>query len=815
MGGGSTEAGAPTLLGETLATGEARGPERGGALERLGRYEITGKLGAGAFGTVYAARDPTLDREVAIKTLHPELSRGVNLKRFRAEAVALAQLSHTNVVPVYDVGREDRITYIVMQMLEAETLRQWMERPHAPAEVMAMFVAAGRGLVAAHELGLVHRDFKPENVLIDAEGTPRVADFGLAQIDRSEATAFGPGEIPDAGAIVDRLTRTGRMMGTPAYMAPEQFAGGSLDARVDQFAFCVALFEALTGARPFPGATVEALVASVYGTDRDTLGDDLPRGVREPLRRGLALEPTDRYPTTEALLRALERRGTPSRVWLVVPAMAAVLLGVWAFASGDKTAPPIDEAPVVGEAPTLSAEQQAAIDRARTLLGDGDYPAALEAADHALELVSGIPEAEAEAEVVRSRLLAGLYRPIGSREAAERAYALASEAGATSTAARAALQVVLTGTPEQRARDGEHWFGVASAEVSRAELGPLQQARLALAAGRLAYDGGDSLAALEHLKKAHEVVPARHVTVRATILRFRSRSLRQKGRAADAIPVARQGVDLCRAELGESHPATLVTTLEHAEALAAAGRADEAIGVVRDALAIEEGAGANPHWRLRASMALIGSLRNAGRYDEALSAIAEARRLAAATPSEWSTVDQDLLRHELTSLLLLNRTRDAHRIASALVDALIADHGEHHAITLQARVGLATVEVALGRLDVGEARFREIGKDPAATDSHRREAERGLALVAMQRGHYDEAARRFATAVDQFAAAGHAGYAGDTRVHLARALLARGDREEGVAQLRRAKAELEEAGGAWWREVEHLESVAAEFDVEL
>ena len=765
-----TPTGEPTLVGESRATGEARAREPDEPPARLGRYQLEGRLGAGAFGMVYAARDPMLDREVAIKTLHPDLARGVNVERFRAEAVALAQLSHPNVVPVYDVGREDGVTYIVMQKLQAETLRAWMERRHTHAEIVAMFIAAGRGLVAAHALGVVHRDFKPENVLIDGGDTPRVVDFGLAQVDRSGEATSGQGEVPDAGAIVDRLTRTGRLAGTPAYMAPEQFGGGSVDARADQFAFSVALYEALAGARPFRGATVEALVTALYTTARDTLGAELPRDVRAPLRRGLALDPEDRFGRMEALLDALERRGAPARVWLLAALVAVVALGVWVFSSRVGTSPPMDEPPVQHASPLLSEQQQAALDRARDLFDAGEWPAALEAADGAIDLLADIPEAEAEAQLIRSGVLEGLLQPVAARTAAERAYTLASAAGATAAAARAATQVALTGTPAQRSRGGERWLGVARADASRAQLGSRNQARLALAAALLSHDGGDGEAALEHLQHGLELAPARDdVRLHSAILMQRARTLRMLHRLGEAASVAQQAFDLRTAELGATHPATLRSALELADALAAAGRADDAIVVARDAAAIEARATEHPRWRMRAMMTLGAALYNAGRYDEALEAITEGRSIAGTAAPELRSLDNDLAGVELGVLLQLRRNEDAHRVASGLVDALVAAHGVHHASTVRARTMLASVEVILGRLDEAEARYRAIAEEPTATDVLRNDVEQGLARIAESRGQHVEAARRFAGVVDFFSEAGRTGEAGDTRSHLARA----------------------------------------------
>ena len=284
---------------------------------------------------------------------------------------------------------------------------------------------------------------------------------------------------------------------------------------------------------------------------------------------------------------------------------------------------------------------------------------------------------------------------------------------------------------------------------------------------------------------------------------------------AEAVTSAQHAFDLCTEALGATHPATLVAALQLADALGAFARPDEAIAIVSDAMAIEERTTADARWRVRASSTLARALYNAGRYEESLSAIADGRRIGATIPADGNFRDEDLLRIELMVLLQLRRNQDAYRVASALVDGLIADRGERHAFTLQAQIALAAIEVELDHLDAGEARFRELGEHLDASPARRIEVERGLAKVALKRGHYDEAKRGFTSVVDYFVKAGQPGYAGDTRASLAHAMLAKGERKEGIAELRRARAELAEAGKAWWQEVKTLESVAAAFDVEL
>jgi serine/threonine protein kinase len=225
---------------------------------KVGRFVVLGDLGAGGMGHVVRAFDPQLGREVALKRLHadgPEASA-----RAIREAQAVASLSHPNVIAVYDFGEHDDAIFIALELVEGKTLREWMsDGPYPWAIVLDRLEAAGRGLAAAHRVGLVHRDFKPSNVLVGDDGRVRVTDFGLARFIAAPSDAM-VGDASDSLSSGDVcLTRSGVVLGTPAYMAPEQHAGAS-DPSSDQYAFCVVLFEALYGERPFRGATQRELV---------------------------------------------------------------------------------------------------------------------------------------------------------------------------------------------------------------------------------------------------------------------------------------------------------------------------------------------------------------------------------------------------------------------------------------------------------------------------------------------------------------------------------------------------------------------------
>jgi len=313
-----------------------------------GRYVPESILGAGAMGLVYAGRDVRLERTVAIKVLiggtegftesgdDPAVSAAAQqaLSRVRREARSLAQLNHPNVAAVYDVGGHDRQMFIAMELVGGDTLRSWVvDNPDRPwPSVVEAYVQAARGLAAAHAAGIVHRDFKPDNAMIDADGRVRVLDFGLASV-RDAAGGSG------AAATLDNLrsgtdeTRSHAGAGTPAYMAPECLKGARADPSGDQFSLCVSLWEALYGQPPFSGKTLVALIDSVESGRLEAVPHDtkVPERIRRALARGLSVHPTQRWPTLDALCHELRgtERGRTRRVLVGGAAVIGVSASVW------------------------------------------------------------------------------------------------------------------------------------------------------------------------------------------------------------------------------------------------------------------------------------------------------------------------------------------------------------------------------------------------------------------------------------------------------------------------------------------------------
>ncbi|MBN1209354.1 MAG: CHASE2 domain-containing protein [Myxococcaceae bacterium] len=281
---------------------------------RIGRYVIDRVLGQGGMGAVYLAHDPELDRRVAIKLLHPALSSSPeNRARLLREAQAMARVSHPHVVAVHDVVTWQGQLFVAMEYVEGTTLKEWMRTRRALRQILEMFRKAGEGLAAAHAAGLIHRDFKPSNVLIGVDGAVQVSDFGLARSadtppEAEPVTPEAPAERP-AALLQQELTQTGLVMGTPGYMAPEQMLLRPADGRCDQFSFCVALYEALYGRRPFKGQDPTALVAVIYERKLQPPRTKMkvPPWVHEAVLRGLSPKPEERFPSMEALLTVLSR----------------------------------------------------------------------------------------------------------------------------------------------------------------------------------------------------------------------------------------------------------------------------------------------------------------------------------------------------------------------------------------------------------------------------------------------------------------------------------------------------------------------------
>lgn len=309
------------MFGEDVARAAAERP-------CVGRYEIIRRIGSGGMGSVYEARDPNLDRRVAIKLLHEDT---LSEERLIAEGQAMAKLSHPNVVTVYDVDRAGERVFVAMELVEGQTLRRWLQRKaRSWREVLELYVPLGQGIAAAHAQGLVHCDLKPENVLLGDDDRPRITDFGIARLrgrlEPLPATTTSD-ERPRTWAPIP-LAGSGPATGTPHYMSPEQYVGQLLDDRADQFSFCVMLWEALLGARPFQGGSLLELGANITAGDlqQPARGHGVPTWLLRACTRGLAVKPEDRWHTMSSLLEALEGGRARARNRMLATAAIAVSL---------------------------------------------------------------------------------------------------------------------------------------------------------------------------------------------------------------------------------------------------------------------------------------------------------------------------------------------------------------------------------------------------------------------------------------------------------------------------------------------------------
>lgn len=293
----------------------------------IGRYVVIDRVGSGGMGVVYAAFDPELDRKVAIKLLQSNSAEGQAW--LLREAQAMARLSHPNVIPVFDVGTLAERVFVAMEFVDGQTARQWIHPIRPAQQVVDLFVAAGRGLAAAHAAGVVHRDFKPDNILVGKDGRVRVMDFGLARgaLDVRPEPAALPDEVSPVNLFTP-LTRADVLVGTPTYMAPEQHAGAPADASTDQFSFGISLHEALFGELPFEGIPEDRAEPSRWAVRPPPKGARVPARIRRVIARALSPDAHDRYPSLTSLLEDLRRDPGPARMPYVWAASVFAVTGL-------------------------------------------------------------------------------------------------------------------------------------------------------------------------------------------------------------------------------------------------------------------------------------------------------------------------------------------------------------------------------------------------------------------------------------------------------------------------------------------------------
>lgn len=478
----------------------------------FGRYVLGDRLGAGAMGVVYVAQDPRLDRQVALKVLHPDRHLSDARRghmRLRAEARAISRVSHPNVIEIYDVGEADGRVFIAMELVRGQSLEEWLSAGERNwRAILDVFVQAGEGLAAAHEAGVVHRDFKPSNVQVGEDGRVRVLDFGLAR----SATLWSTTSVDvRVGSPQDpTMTADGALVGTPRYMAPAQLRGAAGDPAADQYAFCVALHEALFGEPPFD---LDAMLASKERADAAQPKDSrlVPAGTKAALRRGLCADADDRFDSMADLLAGL-RSGDRAR-WPAAVLAGAALLGVGVAVWGGGGADPASSVPagVSGAEAALGPADrevlrgaEAELERSNALSKAEDYERALQAAEGAFTAAVSIDyrPLQARAGHARGTVLSQLDRGDEAVAALEQAHLDAVVSELDTLRVKIALKLSRLAAEHSRYAEGDRWMRDVEARIDALNDEPELMRRYYQSKLVLAREGGRQLEAIEWSRKS-------------------------------------------------------------------------------------------------------------------------------------------------------------------------------------------------------------------------------------------------------------------------------------------------------------------------
>lgn len=765
----------------------AREPARGSAglvhrpaPKTVGRYRIVGLLGRGGMGVVYEAFDSQLNRALAIKLVRTDRRGPRRRERILREAEAMARLSHPNVVQVFDVGTFEDQAFVAMELVQGVTLEAWRNaRSRSVSGIVEKFIAAGRGLAAAHAAGLVHRDFKPSNVLVSRTGLIKVTDFGLAQLGDADASH----------AVV----------GTPAYMAPEQ-RGGHSDARSDQYSFCLAMFEALFGHRP----------GQSEGAVREADGAVAPY-VAAALSRGLRNDSAERFESMDALLRRLKppRRGRTRLVALAAVAGAVMVAGVMAQRNGPEC---------VGLDAVGRSWNPNRAERVRIAFADNDHPYARHAAERVVSVldvyaehwtrsyrstcVAETPAARAKARCLgqRARELAALVEIFESatatvvRHGVGAVHGLPAVAGCddpnvpTVDADRELLDGLatirasdLTGRPDlglplsvavvQSARGSGQALLVAEALFRRARLleraGEYERARegfeeayhAASSAGNdvLAAESAAMLVTVLGIRQSQfdaAMTWARHgqslldrtdsTITRAGLLDARGGARAMAGHLEDALQDFQSALALHTGQLGETDFAVAATLNNLATVRARSG---DFVAAERDfsrALQTLERLLGNAHPAVGSVMANIAAVQtDSGRHEDALQTLSRANeRLTAALGPEHPTVASNEINIGLIHLRVGESDQAERHLTRALAIRRHSLRANHPAIA-NAHTNRGDARLKAGRFDDADADYRAalaiLGAELGRDDPRLVDPVRGLAESALARGDRDAA----------------------------------------------------------------------------
>ncbi|MBL9105722.1 MAG: serine/threonine protein kinase [Myxococcales bacterium] len=816
--------------------------------ERIGRYLVLERLGAGGMGVVFAAFDPELERKIAIKLIRGRRDREA-LDRLRREAMAMARLSHPNVVACFDVGRFMGQIWVAMEFVRGETLGHWLRRaPRTWREVLAVFIPAGRGLAAAHDAELVHRDFKPDNVLVDVEGRPRVTDFGLARTARStevEATSAGAVEHREleVSGLDAPLTQHGALLGTPAYMAREQHLGLVADARTDQFSFCASLYQALYGQLPFAGKTVLELADNVlHGRVREPpRGRKVPAFVHRAVLRGLSAEPAQRWPSMHDLLRTLGRDPARTRRRALVGGLllalgaggaaavlagpgpcdgAAALAGAWDPARRAAVAAALRATGVAYADETLS-RVQGSLDGYAAAWSDMHVQACTSHRRGALS--SELLDLEMACLDARRGELVALVEVLAGADVGVAERAVQAAAGLPPLGGCADARALRTGVDpppvDQAAAVAEVRARIARAAAEAAGGRYGAAAELAGAAVAAAHDiGYRPLVGQAQLRRAvlarNAGAPAADSEAELVAAWRAGLATRDDELAAEAAveQIATVGRDQARLADGERWAADARALLDRrgrVDVLAArfdlnlgnmyvrAGRLAQAIASLERAVELRESVLGAAHPDVAAARTALGeALRRQGRHAEAAATHEQALRdtVAAFGPDHPQVA---VARNNLgVAYGWLGRRRDAVAEFEAAIAIRERALGPDHPQVASSRSNLASELIELGRLDRAEAELRRaidtlerrVGRHPDLSN-----AQNNLGnLYFAQRRHADALAAYSAALATDAALLGEDSLdASITRNNVGTALWQLGRHDDAERELRRALAGLE------------------------
>lgn len=692
----------------------------------VGRFEVRERLGAGGMGIVYRAYDPQLDRMVALKVLRADATLAPDgAARLVEEARAMAKLSHPNVITVYEAGTLEEQVFIAMALVEGSTLRSWL-RAHSrsPAQIMNVLRTAGRGLAAAHDAGLVHRDFKPENVLVSHDGEVFVTDFGLARSFTAEES--GGWRRTSSGVLATR------MAGTPAYMPPEQLRGGLVDARSDQFAWCVTAFEALAGARPFDEATLQKVaVEPSFVPDPKTLPTATPRRVRAAIERGLSFDPDARFDSLAALLDAVR---PPRRAWVPVSlglGVAALGLGAAALAQRDHCPPRPEKLAEVWDTSTQAAAHEAFVATGMPYAQRAWTGVQTRADRFAERWVALEQRACRDEDLVLSRCLDR------RREAFSAVTGLFVEADAG--VVEHAISVLSALPPLSACSD-------ATASVEPEADATLDGARASLLAGRY-----DEAAALVSDTMAAQTQGSRTWLDASTL---QGEVALAKGDAESSTAAFERVLDHVSGEQGRLAAARAAVGLLEVQTTLAQTDFDAARVLARSARIAVAAAANPPRLRTRLEAANASTEIHAGNYDEGIALVETAQALLAELGDDTLLERADLMHIAATALFRKQQFHEAARLSEASLTILRGTLGSMHP-----RVGRALLvpgSIALVRGDVAEAElhYKEAAEIFAQTVG-RAHADYATALVsvancARERGDFAQARTLTARALKVF-----------------------------------------------------------------